>query len=209
MVILRQFYWISAILAGVAVVACQQPPQETIEDTSREIDVSEDMPITPPPPPGSFPDSIDDFSSDMPETSDKSRHVHGVANLRVEIENKRLSVMLDSAVASLGIEDTSEDSAAITALQDMFLNEERIVQLPENTNCTMVSVSSGLRINDDHADLMVEQDFNCKNLKKTKFATLGLFASFPELTRVDAELQLNDDETRLTLTPADNAIPLK
>lgn len=197
----------------LAIAGCQQPATEATPETVSDIDVSEEMTITPALPPGSLPDSIDDFSGEMPTKPREAKHAHGHASLRIHIAADRLSVMFDSPLASLGLAEGTSDTAptdnAINSLQDQFVAEERIVQLPEKAECELVSVSSGTRLEGDHSALMVEQDFTCKRIKRVKSTTIRLFEAFSDLKQINTTFHHKDMRRTVSLTPDTSELDLK
>ncbi len=197
----------------LAIAGCQQPATEATPETVSDIDVSEEMTLSPALPPGSLPDSIDDFSGEMPTKLREAQHAHGHASLRLHIAGDRLSVMFDSPLASLGLAEGAPDTMPtddeINTLQDQFVAEERVVQLPEKAECELVSVSSGTRLEGDHSALMVEQDFTCKRIKRVKNATIRLFEAFPDLKQVNTTFNYEDMRRTVSLTPETSELDLK
>ena len=99
---------------------------------------------------------------------------------------------------------TEADWALIDALQDQFLYDDALVRLPAKAKCDIISISSGLRLKDEHGSLMVEQDFACKKISRLQSAEVTVFSRYDNLEHLDVFVREDSSQT-VTIMTADRA----
>jgi hypothetical protein len=122
-------------------------------------------------------------------------HQHGVAELEVVLEGRRLAVELTGPLDNFaGFEHAPRNGAQRAALEralDVLRDPERVVALPAAGGCTLVAseianpfvAGTGKA---GHADLSASYQFDCAEPAALKRLELRLFETFPRLKKLGA-----------------------
>ncbi len=198
-------FFTSIAATSLALSACQPAVEEAPPTAPDETSAAVPLVASIAPP---IPDSVDQYGTPGEDRASGMAHVHGKAELAVMIEGKRLSVTFDSPLTNLiGFEHepkTEADWALIDALQDQFLYDDALVRLPTKAKCDIISISSGLRLKDEHGSLMVEQDFACKKISRLQSAEVTVFTRYDNLEHLDVFVREDNSQT-VTILTADRA----
>ena len=142
-------------------------------------------------------------------------HVHGAATLDVALDGERLELQLDAPGASLvGFEHGSRDDAERAALAQakaLLAAPARWIALPAAAGCTLESASAAYGTDtrgddshdqpDEHAAFDARSAWRCAEPASLTMLDVTLFAAFPRLERITANLVLPDRQDSRELTP--------
>jgi Protein of unknown function (DUF2796) len=145
-------------------------------------------------------------------------HVHGVANLEIAVDQNTLTLDLSSPLDNLiGFEHqprTAQQKAAVRTMADNFNKAEQYFVPSPEAGCMLQSAKldspaliknkSAKSENGDrvHADLDGEFVFACKQTDKLHDLEVKLFASYPNLHKLNVEIAALRTQAAATLTSA-------
>lgn len=122
-------------------------------------------------------------------------HAHGVAELGVVVEGRRLSLEVDGPLDNfVGFELAPRNAAERAALEralELLRTPERVVVLPAAAGCTLIAAEllnpfaaakGGGR--ESHADLTASYQFDCATPAALTRLDVRLFESFPRLRKL-------------------------
>ena len=128
-------------------------------------------------------------------------HVHGAAKLGIAVEDKTVSLQLESPLDSLiGFEHrptTSAQKVAVDALQARMRTATNFFTFDAAANCTLAKAEAESAIfqpaaagaaADAHADLDASFEFRCANPERLTRVDIGLLAAYPKLQRLEVEI---------------------
>jgi len=133
-------------------------------------------------------------------------HVHGAATLAIVLDGERVELQLDAPGDSIvGFEREPHDDAERATLAQaraLLAAPARWIALPANAACVLQSSSAEFdHAAGDHAAFDVQAAWRCATPSALTMLDLTLFASFPRLQRVTANLVLPDRQDSSELTP--------
>ncbi|MDL2283576.1 DUF2796 domain-containing protein [Oxalobacter sp. OttesenSCG-928-P03] len=150
------------------------------------------------------------------------KHVHGEAEMNVAVDGNDLTVEMQGPLGNfLGFEHAPQDEKQKKALVDMTaaLHEARELIVPNSdAACSYVSGRVALKKGaktvhpvmlkslagkdgDGHVDLVASWSWYCEKPESLKTVRLPLFARFPGLERVDAQVLLPKKQVAASATP--------
>lgn len=128
-------------------------------------------------------------------------HVHGAARLGVAVQDKTVTLQLESPLDSLiGFEHrpiTPAQKAAVDALQARMRSARDLFGFDSAANCTLAKAEAESAIfqpavagagAQTHADLDATFEFRCANPERLSQLDIGLFAAYPKLQRLEVEI---------------------
>ena len=139
-------------------------------------------------------------------------HVHGAATLDVALDQKRLTLSLETPLDGLlGFEraprTAAERQAADQAIATLRAADTLFTTDPA-AGCRLASVelvSAALKLgaapagqDDGHADLDADVAFDC--VQPPRFVEVGLFRAFPRIKRLDVQTATPAGQRKLALT---------
>lgn len=144
-------------------------------------------------------------------------HVHGVARLGVAVQDKTLTIQLESPLDSLiGFEhrpSTPAQQSAVAALQAKMRAPQSLFSFDVAAGCVLASSQAESAIfqplaagaaSDEHADLDASFEFQCARPEHLKQLRVGLFAAYPRLKRLDVDVATDKGQFKRELqSPAD------
>jgi uncharacterized protein DUF2796 len=125
-------------------------------------------------------------------------HAHGVAELGVVVEGRRLSLEVDGPLDNfVGFEHAPRNAAERAALDralELLRDPGRVVALPAAAGCVLVATellnpfaaAKGGAGRDSHADLTASYEFDCATPAALTPLEVRLFESFPRLRKLRA-----------------------
>jgi hypothetical protein len=140
-------------------------------------------------------------------------HVHGTATLAVALDGERLELQLDAPGDTIvGFERSPRDDAERTALADaraLLATPARWIALPADAACVLQSSEVDFDLAaGEHAAFDVQAAWRCATPNALTVLDVTLFASFPRLQRVTANLVLPDRQDSRELTPRSTQLRL-
>jgi uncharacterized protein DUF2796 len=123
-------------------------------------------------------------------------HQHGVADLGVALEGRRLSMEVDGPLDNfVGFERaprSATERAALDRALELLRRPEAVVALPDAAGCVLTAsellnpfgATKGGAGTDGHADLTASYQFDCATPSALKRLELRLFESFPRLRKL-------------------------
>lgn len=140
-------------------------------------------------------------------------HVHGAATLAVALDGERLELALDAPGDTIvGYERAPRDDAERAALADaraLLAAPARWIALPADAACVLQSSSAAFDLAaGEHAAFDVQAAWRCAAPEALTVLDLTLFAPFPRLQRVTANLVLPDRQDSVELTPRSTQLRL-
>jgi len=139
-------------------------------------------------------------------------HVHGVARLDVAVDGGTLTLGLESPLDNLlGFEHlprTEAQRAAVRAMKEVLGKPESLFVASAAAQCVSISVKlespvlepAAKDAGDGHADLDGEFVFRCAHPEALHGVEVKLFAAFPHLQRVNAQIAGPRNQTAVVLT---------
>src|SRR5574337_453781 len=124
-------------------------------------------------------------------------HEHGVANLNVVLEGRRLTMEvygpLDNFAGFEHAPRTAAERDALDRALDLLRKPGTVVALPEAAGCVLATselhnpfAAKGGTSADRHADLTASYEFDCATPAALKRLEVRLFDSFPRLRKLRA-----------------------
>jgi hypothetical protein len=149
-------------------------------------------------------------------------HEHGVARLDVAVDAKRVSILLDTPLESLvGFEReprTDAEREKVAAALARLRDAQQLFHIDPGAGCTLARVdlqSPALQLGraaapakEGHADLEATFDFACTNGARAGFVEVGLFETFPALTRLDLQVATPKGQLKATLRKPSSRVML-
>ena len=149
-------------------------------------------------------------------------HVHGVARLGIAVQDKTLTVQLESPLDSLiGFEHrptTPAQKAAVSALQaamhapkDLFRFDAAaacVLTKSEAESAVFQPPEAGAAAADDHADLDASFEFRCANPARLTVVETNLFIAYPRLKRLAVDVATDKSQFKRELTSPQRTISL-
>ena len=152
-------------------------------------------------------------------------HVHGSAELRVAVENSRLTVEFRSPLNNLvGFEHaprTDAQRAAVKAMTASLNRPDTLLKLPKAAACTAAParIESPLDSpksaktarkgrDDDHAELTAAYRFDCASVHALDSIEVAIFDAFPRTTAIQAQVIGPRGQSAPRLTPKRRTIKL-
>lgn len=134
-------------------------------------------------------------------------HVHGQAQLMVAVEGNTVQISLESPLDNLlGFEHaprTAKEKQAAEAMVAKLKAPETLLQLNPEAGCKALppelSSLPGEDKKDSHGDLQADYSFECAT--PPKHLEVKLFAAFPRLKRLDAQLVTPTGQSAQRLSP--------
>lgn len=161
-----------------------------------------------------------------PAFASQRAHVHGVASLSVAIDGAELSVYLESPLDSLlGFEHRPRTAAQRQAADAALARIQDVaawLRPSAEAGCTVTALSvddSALQPakdssgppakHSDHADLTAQVGFRCEAPEQLKTMEVGLFAAFPRMRRIEAEVAGPGGQRKQTLRATGATLQLR
>ena len=153
-------------------------------------------------------------------------HAHGVAELRVAVDGKRLHIELESPLDNLvGFEhapQTARERAALAAAEKTLRGGDALFVLPAEAGCVLEAVelespypqsagddpAHGPDDEEGHSDMDVTYEFDCANPAALNAMRVNLSAVFPRMQRVLAETATPAGQGKATLDKSRRTLPL-
>lgn len=140
-------------------------------------------------------------ASSKPGGEHQHAHVHGVAKLGVAIQDKIVTLQLESPLDSLiGFEhrpDTPAQQAAVDGLKARMTSAKDLFGFDAAAHCTLANAEADSAVfeppnprapGEAHADLDAAFEYRCANPERLTNLDVGLFAAYPKLQRLDVEV---------------------
>lgn len=150
-------------------------------------------------------------------------HVHGVAELDIAIEHRKVTLQLEAPLDSLlgferaprGVAETRRVEAAIAALK----SADTLFRFPPAAGCAPAGVdlsSAALKLGspepsesqEGHADLDATYVFECTDVAKATEVDVGLFDAFIRMQRVKIEIATSKGQFKRDLKRSARRISL-
>jgi hypothetical protein len=153
-------------------------------------------------------------------------HAHGVAELRVAVDGKRLHIELESPLDNLvGFEHepkTARERAALAAAEETLRGGDALFVLPAEAGCVLAAVELESpypqtagddpgRARDEekgHSDMDVTYEYNCANPAALNAMRVNLSEAFPRMQRILAETATPAGQGKATLDQSRRTLPL-
>ncbi len=149
-------------------------------------------------------------------------HAHGVAKLTVAVENKSVTLQLESPLDSLiGFEHrprTEAQTTAVAALQARMKAAQELFRFDAAAGCTLVRSEAESAIfrpatvtaaKEEHADLDATFEFSCAAPDKLTALEVGLFAAYPRLREMSVEVATASGQFKRDLTSPAKTVSLR
>jgi hypothetical protein len=153
-------------------------------------------------------------------------HAHGVAELRVAVDGKRLHIELESPLDNLvGFEHapkTARERAALAAAEETLRGGDALFVLPAEAGCVLEAVElaspypqsagddpgHGRDDEEAHSDMDVAYEFDCANPAALTTMRVNLTVAFPRMQRIQAETATPAGQGKVTLDKSRRTLPL-
>lgn len=147
-------------------------------------------------------------------------HVHGVARLGIAVQDKTLTIELESPLDSLiGFEHrptTTAQRAAVSALEAKMHSPQDLFRFDAAASCVLTKSEADSAIfkppvagaADEHADLDASFEFRCERPDKLSTLEVGLFAAYPRLKRLDVDVATDKGQFKRDLQSPQRRISL-
>lgn len=156
-------------------------------------------------------------------------HVHGIAKLDVAVENKKVSLNLDTPLANLvGFEHVpkkEKDRLAMRKAETTLQNAKSLFVMPAAAGCEPVSTKIKSDIlekmntkhthaedkhahkhDSAHADLEAAYEFTCVHPEQLNMIDVQLFKAFKGFRQIDVQLISPKGQSAQKLTPQETKI---
>jgi len=161
-----------------------------------------------------------------PVLAQHAPHAHGVAELRVAVDGRRLHIELESPLDNLvGFEHapkTARERAALAAAEETLRRGDALFVLPAEAGCVLGAVElespypqtagedpgHGRDDEEGHSDMDVTYEFDCANPAALKAMRVNLSAAFPRMQRILAETATPAGQGKVTLDKSRRTLPL-
>ena len=159
-------------------------------------------------------------SAATPATVHQHAHVHGVARLGIAMQDKTLTIQLESPLDSLiGFEhrpSTPAQKTAVTALQAKMKAPLDLFRFNDAAGCVLTKSEGESAIfqppvagaADEHADLDASFEFRCDRPDKLSTLEVGLFTVYPRLKRLDVDVATDKGQFKRDLKSPQRTISL-
>ncbi|MEM1105725.1 MAG: DUF2796 domain-containing protein [Pseudomonadota bacterium] len=132
-------------------------------------------------------------------------HVHGEAEGALVLEGNALTISLDSALASFGLQETEpandEEAAARQAVFDALGEEGRAFSINAEAGCSLSSSSQSVRMVGEVGNAVLEYAFVCTDPGALETIAFTLFEDYPALEEINLAVLIEDRQEGATLTP--------
>lgn len=146
-------------------------------------------------------------------------HQHGVAELRVAVDGRQMTIELDSPLDNLvGFERaprTAREREALTAAAARLRDVARLFELPAGAGCVagpveveMPYAAASTASDEVHSDAHAVYMFDCDAPAQLVSVRSRLAEAFPRLKRVQVDIVTAAGQRRLTLSGAQRDLPL-
>ncbi len=155
-----------------------------------------------------------------PAREHQHAHVHGVARMGVAVQDRTLTIRLESPLDSLiGFEHrpaTPAQKMAVAALQSKMGTPQDLFRFDAAAGCVLTKSEADSSIfqppvagaADEHADLDASFEFRCERPDKLSTLEVGLFAAYPGLKRIDVDVATDKGQFKRDLQSPQRAISL-
>jgi hypothetical protein len=148
-------------------------------------------------------------------------HVHGVAQLGIAIQDKTVTISLESPLDSvIGFEhraNTPAQQSLIDALQARMKAPQDLFRFDPGAACTLTKSEAESAIfqpapvgdaSEEHADLDASFEYSCAHPDKLTMLDVGLFQAYPRLKRLDIEVATGQGQFKRNLASPERQIAL-
>ena len=152
-------------------------------------------------------------------------HVHGAAKLGIAVEDKTVSLQLESPLDSLiGFEhrpSTQSQRAAAEALRLRMRAPADLFAFDAAANCTLAKADAQSAIFEAadrpveagaaagaHADLDASFEYRCEHPERLSRVDIGLLRAYPKLQRLDVEIATPKGQFKRELRPPARTVSL-
>jgi hypothetical protein len=148
-------------------------------------------------------------------------HVHGVAKLGVAVQDKAVTITLESPLDSvIGFEHrptTAPQRASVEALQTRLKTPQELFRFDGQAACTFRRGKAESAIfqppapggvADEHADLDAEFEFTCAHPDRLTTLEVGLFQAYPKLQRLEVDVATGKGQFKRDLRSPQRTISL-
>ena len=146
----------------------------------------------------------------LPAQAAQHAHVHGTAKLGIAVQDKTVTIALESPLASLiGFEHrptTPAEQRAVDALRARLKAPGELFAFDAAAACTLTksdaesivfepapaapvaSSASSTHESDEHGDLDASFEYRCLHPERLSAVDVGLFQAWPKLQRIDVDV---------------------
>jgi hypothetical protein len=148
-------------------------------------------------------------------------HVHGIAKLSVAIQDKTVTISLESPLDSvIGFEhraNTPAQQSLIDALQARMKAPQDLFRFDPRAACALTKSEAESAIfqpapaagaSEEHADLDASFEYTCAHPDKLTVLDVGLFQAYPRLKRLDIEVATDKGQFKRNLASPERQIAL-
>lgn len=161
-------------------------------------------------------------SAARPTHVQQHAHVHGVARLGIAVQDKTLTIQLESPLDSLiGFEHrptTAAQKTAVSALQAAMRAPQDLFRFDAAAGCAPTKseaesaifqpAAPGAASADDHADLDANFEFHCSSPARLATVETSLFSAYPRLKRLTIDVATDKGQFKRDLTSPQRTISL-
>jgi len=194
-----------------------QPPEtpETPEPASTDGDTTPETTEMSPPEGEASKDGEDhDHDADHADADEPSHddhdhaggavHVHGEAEGAIILEGETLTVSLDTALASFGLQEavpgTPEQQAERQTVLNALTDAAAVFEINSEAGCTLVSSEQSVRSVGEIGNAVLDFTFTCDDPGALDKATFVLFEDYPTLEEIDLAILIEGSQSAATLT---------
>jgi len=148
-----------------------------------------------------------------PAHAKNGAHSHGVVNLDLTVENRKITLHIDTPLENLvGFEHaprTDAERQRADAAVARLKAAAGLVTIDSAAQCKLATVelsSAALGLGpaakpsaDGHADLDAQIEFECANGARAGFIEVALFEAFPRIQRIEVRAVLPKGQLKVTL----------
>ena len=148
-------------------------------------------------------------------------HVHGIAKLGVAVQDKTVTIALESPLDSLiGFEhraSTPAQQSLVDALQARMKAPEELFRFDPGAACTLTKSEAQSAIfqpapagggSEEHADLDASFEYSCTHPDKLTVLNVGLFQAYPKLKKLDVDVAAGKGQFKRNLASPQRTISL-
>jgi len=148
-------------------------------------------------------------------------HVHGVAKLGVALQDKTVTISLESPLDSvIGFEhraNTPAQQSLIDALQARMKAPGNLFRFDPGAACTLTKSEADSAIfqpapaggtSEEHADLDASFEYTCAHPDKLTMLDVGLFQAYPRLKKLDVDVATGKGQFKRNLASPERRIAL-
>ena len=163
----------------------------------------------------------------LPAQAAQHAHVHGTARLGIAVQDKTVTIALESPLASLiGFEHrptTPAEQRAVDALRARLRAPGELFAFDAAAACTLTRsdaesmvfepapvapVASSAPGGDEHGDLDASFEYRCVHPERLTAVDLGLFQAWPKLQRIDVDVATAGGQFRRALRSPQRRVAL-